>query len=418
MVHRLADFLVDVQWPPPYEVECARPVEYAFDLAGRSKWPTATKIEWPALIRNKLAVALRRLPTLGKIFSAALDNIPRLLREVERLGEATLTGDPAQRLTFWRIEEVEKKVTEQCGGVVSEMAKAGKSVTEIVSKVVELLTPQTSTSGAADRPMGEEGLDEAAAPKRGQVRRAMGEEAYATLEAKFLPALLKPGQPDKDVLELLSHCFSSKSLLPKAVLLHTPGMRISVYTQASDFLALVADERHHMAHYLGQCVAYDEDLEKVHEDLTTFVLNEQQYELLRTFKWEQLDPLNYLVLAVGAEESGTNAAKHNKDKAYHFGDTLSKVTRCMTKLFAALGYPTDVTTDEGVTYESFMKKLGRMVDASTTMTEGEAAAMLRLVDEYVKEGLTEAAMQAKRTIFCSSPADRLLIGHGLAKTQS
>lgn len=408
VAHRLVDFLVDVQWPTPYDVEHTKPVEYAFELAGRAKWASATKGEWPALVRNKLALALRQLPTLGKMFAGSLSNTPLLVREVARLGEVALTGDPAQRLSFWRIEEIEKKVTEQCGGMISEMARGGKDTTEIVTKVIDLLTPSTSANVAGERPPLEEGAEELAAPKRGQIRRAMGEEAYATLETKFLPTLMAPGQPDKDVSSLLSHCFNSKSLLAKAVLLHTPGMRISVYTQASDFLALVADERHHVPHYLGQCVAYDDDLEKVHEDLSTFVLHEQQYELLRTFKWEELDPLNHLVLAIGAEEAGTSMATHDRKKAYHFGDTLNKITRYMGKLFGGLGYPRDVRPEEGVTYESFMKKLGRVVETSMAMTAREADAMLRLVDEYVNEGLKEAAMQAKRTIYCCSPADRHL----------
>lgn len=80
----------------------------------------------------------------------------------------------------------------------------------------------------------------------------------------------------------------------------------------------------------------------------------------------------------------------------------------MDKLFGGLGYPKDVTADEGVTYGAFMKKLGRMVDASVTMTEGKASSMLRLVDEYANAGLKEAAMQAKHTIYCCNPADRVL----------
>lgn len=322
-------------------------------------------------MRNKLAVALRRLPTLGKIFAATLDNTPLLIREITRLGEAALEGDPAQRLAFWRIDEVEKKVTKQCGGLVNEMSKGNKPATEIVSKVIELITPSQPVNPHGERPAVEEGTEDTAAPKRGQVRRAMGEEAYATLEAKFLPKLMAPGQPDKDPLDLLSHCFNSKSLLPKAVLLHTPGMRISVYTQASDFLAFLADERHHMAHYIGQCAAYDEDLEKVHEDLTTFVLPEQQYELLRTFKWEQLDPLNHLVLAMGAEETGTIAAAHSQSKAYHFGDTLTKITRSMGKVFAALGYPKVVEPDEGVTYEAFIHEEASAHGRHVSVNDGQ-----------------------------------------------
>lgn len=55
-----------------------------------------------------------------------------------------------------------------------------------------------------------------------------------------------------------------------------------------------------------------------------------------------------------------------------------------------------------------MKKLARMVDTSVSMTDSEAKAMLRLVDEYVNEGLKEAAVQAKRIIYCCNTADRHL----------
>ncbi|KAL1530150.1 hypothetical protein AB1Y20_001066 [Prymnesium parvum] len=95
------------------------------------------------------------------------------------------------------------------------------------------------------------------------------------------------------------------------------AVNLSRRFKGSDFLALVADERHHMPHCLGQqCVAYDDDLERVHEDVVMgFALDEKQYELLRAFKWEDLDPLNHLVLALSGEEGGTSIAEHDATKA-------------------------------------------------------------------------------------------------------
>lgn len=100
--------------------------------------------------------------------------------------------------------------------------------------------------------IGTDGADTMAAPKRGQLRRALAESSYAQLELTYLPILQEIGQPRKDVQDLLSAAFAAKSVLPKAVLLATPGTRQVVYTQLSGFLDLPKDEKWSMSLYFGQ----------------------------------------------------------------------------------------------------------------------------------------------------------------------
>lgn len=66
------------------------------------------------------------------------------------------------------------------------------------------------------------------APKRGQVKRAhTGGSLLAEAGASLLGrAPQTQGQPDKDVMQLLRDSFQAKSVLPKAVLSQTKGIRI------------------------------------------------------------------------------------------------------------------------------------------------------------------------------------------------
>lgn len=66
-----------------------------------------------------------------------------------------------------------------------------------------------------------------------------------------------------------------------------------VYTQLTDFLDLLKDERGAMRLYLGQCIGFEDDADRVAETLTTFELDETQFSfLIRSFAWENLDLLN------------------------------------------------------------------------------------------------------------------------------
>lgn len=89
--------------------------------------------------------------------------------------------------------------------------------------------------------------------------------------------MLEGGQPRKDLSELLSSCFAAKSVLPKAVLLASPGVRLTVYTYHSNFLALLQGERGALRLYLGQCIAYEEPTGEVPKSLEVFEFNEKEF---------------------------------------------------------------------------------------------------------------------------------------------
>ncbi|KAL3894525.1 MAG: hypothetical protein SGPRY_013787 [Prymnesium sp.] len=133
-----------------------------------------------------------------------------------------------------------------------------------------------------------------------------------------------------------------------------------VYTQLSDFLDLLKDERGSMRLYLGQCVAFDEDEDQVPDTLKPFELDEAQYSLLRSFAWESLDLLNGIILPLRAEEVGTTFKVHNAAQLYHHGEMMDLVGGTVGKLFHGLGYPMAVNKDEGLTFEDFLKKMKRI----------------------------------------------------------
>ena len=79
-------------------------------------------------------------------------------------------------------------------------------------------------------------------PKRGQIRAAMSTGGFPRLESKYLEILKETDQPRKDPLALIKDCFKVENVMPKAVLLKTPGVRLSAYTTESELLDLIKDD--------------------------------------------------------------------------------------------------------------------------------------------------------------------------------
>lgn len=409
IAYRVPAFFKETQWPFPYGVEFADQRDYAFDLSARAKWNRASRLEWTSLVQSRITTAVERLPVLAEVMGDVIADAARLVKEVQRLGDVLLKGDSAHQLPFWRITEIEDYLARNLRGLVVESRAAGADTPQIIDRLLEVVQ-QEASKDKSERAVedGPAAHAEYTAPKRGQIVRALGEQSYAKLERTFLPILQETGQPRKVLTDLLSECFTAESVLPKAVLLATPGTRVSAYTQQSDFLDLLKDERNGLRLYFGQCMAYDDDLEEVPHNLKTFELERAQFELFRRFEWEKMDPLNTAVLKMRAKEVGTQFRGHDSRQAYHDGDMMAHITIAYSQLFGGLGYPEKVPTEEGLTYAKFMKKMRRFHKSSLAMGQKEARAVLKIMDDYIREGYEVAATHAKGIIYSANPADRKL----------
>lgn len=408
MAYRVPAFLRDTQWPGPYQVEGEQLMDYLFDLSARASWHRANRGEWPALVHAKIVKAIRRLPRIATVMEDYADQPATLVREVQRLGDTVLKGELSQKLPFWRITEVESFLASNLGGLIDQSKAAGLSSTEIVDRIIEVLKVDSGQEKPEPGGVANEEAGGIMPPKRGQIVRALGEASFSELQAKFQPVLLEGGQPNKDSADLLSNCFAAKSVLPKAVLLASPGIRLTAYTYHSDFLALLQDERGSLRLYLGQCMAYDELTGEVPKSLKVFEFSEKEFEHLRRFEWSKLDPLNAAILEIKAAELGTRFRHHDPQKLYHDGDLIVHTSTIYGQLFKALGYPSQVSEDEGLTFEGFMARVKRMHSSTLAMTAKEARGMFRLIDGYVKEAYEAAGANAKRIIYSANLADRML----------
>lgn len=410
MAYRVPEFLRETRWPTPYAVEFNDLRDYAFDLSARVTWSKASRLEWAALAHSKIEKALRRMPMLSEVLDDLKGQPASLVRDVERLGDAVLKGEQSLKRPFSRVMEVEQYLGDNMAGLVAQSRAAGVDSTKIIERIIELAQPGPATEKSLREGEDDTGrIVEIVPPKRGQIVRALGEASYAELERRYLGVLLQEGQPDKDSARLLApDCFAAKTVLTKAVLLATPGMRIATYTGHSDFLALLQDERRAVPLYLGQCMAYDEMTDKVPKSLRVFALDLKEYELLRKFEWAKMDPMNAGVLRLRAVEIGGRFTHHDVRKLYHDGDMITHTSSVFGQLFRGLGYPQHVEASKGLTFEGFMARIKRLHTATLAMTDKQASAMFKLIDEYVQEGFDTAAAHAKVTIYSANPADKKL----------
>ncbi|KAL3929824.1 MAG: hypothetical protein SGPRY_001793 [Prymnesium sp.] len=276
MALRMQDFWIEIRWPPPFDLSFDSHLEYAFDVVPRSRWARADRREWAALIQNKIVRAIAKLEALPTVLADFLGDATRLVLDMERLGDAQ-TG------FFRRLLEVDEYLQRNFGGRLEEEVSARHTSAQMVATLLALIS--AINEGTSEKASWQ-GSDDVM-------------ESSSSITA---PKLLKePGQPRKEVMDLLAACFAVESVLPKAVLLGTPGTRQAVYTQASDFLVLVKDERSSMCLCLGRCMAYDDEEEEVPADLMAFQLDRAQFDLV--------------VLKLKAEEVGTSYAHHSSQEA-------------------------------------------------------------------------------------------------------
>lgn len=407
MAYRLPDFLIDTRWPEPLDVELKDMRDYAFDMTLRATWQKAGRNEWPTIVQGRLGPAIRTMDLLHDLCHDLTEQPGALAREIQRLGDCVLPGEAAQKNAFCRLKEIERRVGEEYEGLIREGRANNTPAVTTVDKIIELATASGSNEKAGTSTVDGGADDPVAAPKRAHISRALAERSYVQLRDKYAP-LLRDTETKVDKMELLAECLAAETVLPKAVLLACPGTRVADYLVDADFLGQLVDERAKMRMYLGQCMAYNDEDEQVPEELRTFEFDAEQYEQLRSFKWEKLDPLNHAVLKLKAEEAGTRYATHNPRQLYHHSDMIEQVAKVYGKLFKAIGYPEKVSGEEGLTFEQFLAKLKRLQEHTMGMADDEAQGIFALVDEYARAGYEAAAAHAKTTIYGANPANKRL----------
>lgn len=406
MAYRVPDFMLDTRWPEPLNIELNTLRDYAFDMTLRATWQRASRNDWPAIAQRRLGRAIQLTDLLGELFADLIEHPGQLVREVQRLGDCLLPGEAAQKNVFCRLPEVERKLDEEYEGLVREARANNQAASTTVDRIFYLAnTATTSEKHSASVAAGVD--DPVMAPKRAQLNRALAERSYVRLKEKYAD-LLRDKTKEINRMDMLAECMAARTVLPKAVLLACPGTRVADYVGDTDLLGLLVDERPKMRLYLGRCMAYDDEEEEVPEELSAFEYDEGQYDLLRSFKWHKLDPLNHAVLRLKAEGAGTSFTTHDQTQLYHHADMIDKVSKVFGKLFKAIGYPEKVDKEEGLTFEQFMAKLKRLQEYTLGMTTDEAKGTFALIDEYARAGYKAAATHAKITIYGANPADKRL----------
>ena len=406
LVERVVPFFLDTAWPAPYEQHLEQWIEYAYDLASRASWKTASRQEWMVIVTNKIVKAIRQLPMLECVFrdqlqaSAALT----LARNYEALGDVVLgttTGLP-----FWRIEDVEARLQKDYQEFIESEREASQHTNEILIKLHERL--KVSNDDGQSRRQGEGGED--LGPKPGLLAKACATQSYTNLEIKFTAQLEASTQSVEDKMEMFKECFGARTVLPKAVLLATTGFKLSVYTGASgtDFLTLLHGQRHLLGLYLMRSLAYDQVEQEVPIHMRTLTYDEKEVKKLCDFKWAELDLLNQVVLLLRGAQAGTTYAVHPLTKMYHDGDIIRLIQTAGGKLFDSIGYPSSVTAAEGWTFRGFIEHAARFQQYAIALPAEEQKTALATLDALMPRGFDAAARSARRTVFGASPADNKL----------
>ena len=411
LCQRLASYLLESQWPDPYKQAYPRWIDYAFDLARRGTWKTATRQEWATLVYNKLAPAIEQhLPTLHKVFLEILDDPGTLSREYQSLGDLVLAGDEGTKYPFWKILDVEAILLKDYAGTILSEREAGGDTTSILAKLSERLRASRRVSKGSEPTRDASGGDDMRGPKPGQMERALADASYTRLEAIYTHVLQAGDCTTAMKLLAIRDAFDADTVLPKAVLFATTGMRLAVYVGAggSDYLSLLHGCRHLLETYLGQGLAYDADEKAVPDELRFFRLDEKQTRLLCDFRWTELDPLNYIILKIRGERAGTSFKKYSTKNLYHHGDMLTHLQDLVGKLYETIGFSREVAPEEGVTYRGFIAKLKRLQTYAVALSAVEQPRAYQMIDDFALGAIKAAQEDAKRTLYGPSPADRKL----------
>ena len=293
--NRLAEFLYETRWPAPFDLEFTSMESYAHDLSGRSKWNKATRAEWPPLILSKVSRAVPRLETLSALLHSAAGKPAMLIKEMMTIGDAMLPGDTSQKIVFLKLTDIERELREDYDEMINTRREAGDSTGQIIKRLIALLPAPKEGDKEGGAAEGSETPHGLMAPKRGQVRKALADASFAALEAAWMDKL-QGTQTAESTIEMLFECFEAETVLPKAILIATPGISLTSLTSESEFLLLLKDKMPAMRRHIGRALVYDEEEDEVPDGLATFELDEGQWQLTREVKWWEIDPINGIML--------------------------------------------------------------------------------------------------------------------------
>ena len=138
VVGRVPEFLSTTAWPFPYDLEHTNTLQYAYDVSARAQWPSATEAQWRQLVTTKLCRAVKRLSQLSMVTHSCSDSAATLIRDIERLGKAALTGT-GDKMVLWRINELEEILAADYAGAIEVKYDEGVPTTQIINDIIKLL---------------------------------------------------------------------------------------------------------------------------------------------------------------------------------------------------------------------------------------------------------------------------------------
>ena len=404
---KLVLFLSSTRWPTGFRPEHKSLGNYGYDLPARGAMLKAGRAEWNAMLLPTLRQAMAHYGTLAQLTAPATRDPATVIRDIERLSQALLPDLGADRCALLYLHDLEDVLAEEYAGLVDRDIKAGKSTDEVARAIIALskIGSSDTTKDAATGFTGD--VDEMAVPKRVQVRRALATAAMATLVDDYSESVSNVQLPRADLMDLLDACFAADTVLPNAVLMATPGSKLSTLLDTSPFLASLHDQRMHMALYLGQNVAYDQDEDEVPEDLRNYLFPADQLKEILGLTWWKVDTLSVL-LDLASKEIGTKFRKHDGRQVYHHEVLVAKIKVKFGQLFRALGYPKAVSKAEGITFEGFMSRVEKVVAKTMGMTTGEAAGLFDKIDELVEAAYREAAASYRINVYGANLSEKRL----------
>ena len=243
---RLDEFLTATRWPEIFYFEYDTLAAYAYELPARARVMQATRKEWNAMLSPFLLKALGRATVVQKLVSTHGPAIALITREIDRLGDALIAGMDSSKSPMLALKEInELLIDERYDGLIDREIAFGKDSAKVVQAIVELAKsgeqPQKETEATSG--VG----DELVLPKRGQVRKAITDSSMTTLSNAWETTVVQPIVPRVTMLAMLDQCFAAESVLPKAVLIASPGSKLAPILDMSPFLAALHDQRQHLA---------------------------------------------------------------------------------------------------------------------------------------------------------------------------
>jgi hypothetical protein len=408
--------LTDTTWPALFQcVGWPEDLDHVWEWGRRMKWTRASAIDVVSFLsaRMKFAMTRSKLPTLSKLFHDSINSPHILVRDIKRVASAFLPSGVDLDYVLLSLADIETVVRDHCNGIVVNGFDRGESTQDILQKVLASKKVNADKEHATGASFAHDDAkidsDGAAPPKRSQIAKALhGDAEYQLFEAKWKPLLQEPGRPNVKYLDLFGDAFALDNVVPKAVLFAGDGVRMSRYTDCSDFLGMLHDERDRLGYHLGQGVAYDEEEEEVPENLKHYELPKSEVDLLRSGKWASRVPVD-LMFQVTGEDAGTDVSMTDSHHALRDATVTSLFIETEDKLYKSLSYPSKVDKGVGVSYRDFMKSLQYFQLKSLAMSPNEREGMNKLIEQWHDEGVNIAAANWKNTIYGANPSDKKVL---------